>query len=190
MRGSIGVTIGIAVAIALAGCSGTAGTPATTSSTGSAQAASTPSAEAAPSSTAPGAEATATPAPTDAPVVVEELGRGAQDATVDLEVDGPVQVAFRRITLKPGAGTGPHCHDGQLMAVVEQGVFTHYAPIYPGGVHVYTVGDSIVEGAHYVHQGTNEGTDDVVLLVTYVIAAGDPLAETDLSHCDPVSPAE
>jgi quercetin dioxygenase-like cupin family protein len=128
----------------------------------------------APASTAPA---------TDTPVVVEELGRGEQPAGVDVEVDGPVEVAFRRITLKPGAGTGKHCHDGQLIAVVEQGEFTHYAPVYPDGVHVYEAGDSIVEGAHYVHEGKNEGTEDVVLLVTYVIADGDPLAETDLSKC-------
>lgn len=131
--------------------------------------------------------ATSAPTPaaqaTDAPVVVEELGRGEQPAGVDVEVDGPVEVAFRRITLKPGAGTGKHCHDGQLIAVVEQGVFTHYAPVYPDGVHVYEAGDSIVEGAHYVHEGKNEGTEDVVLLVTYVIADGDPLAETDLTKC-------
>jgi quercetin dioxygenase-like cupin family protein len=135
-----------------------------------------------------------TPSPsalaTDAPVVVEELGKGEQDAAVDVEVAGPTQVAFRRITIHPGAGTGKHCHDGQLIAVVEQGTFTHYAPAYPGGVHVYQAGDSIVEGAHYVHEGKNEGTDDVVLLVTYVIPEGDPLSETDLTKCDPESAPE
>jgi quercetin dioxygenase-like cupin family protein len=66
---------------------------------------------------------------------------------------------------------------------VEKGRLTHYAPIYPGGVHVYSAGDTIVEGPHYVHEGKNEGTEDVVLLVTYVIAQGKPLAETDLSQC-------
>jgi quercetin dioxygenase-like cupin family protein len=68
--------------------------------------------------------------------------------------------------------------------VVEQGVFTHYAPVYPDGVRVYEAGDAIVEGAHYVHQGVNEGTEDVVLLVTYVIEEGQPLAQTDLALCD------
>jgi len=136
------------------------------------------------SAAAPGTAAPTAPA-TDAPVVVEELGRGEQEASVDVEVAGPTQVAFRRITLKPGAGTGLHCHDGQLIAVVEQGTLTHYAPIYPGGVHVYQAGDSIIEGPGYVHEGKNEGSENVVLLVTYVIPDGDPLAETDLTHCDP-----
>lgn len=62
---------------------------------------------------------------------------------------------------------------------------THYAPVYPGGVHVYQAGDTVLEGARYVHQGKNEGTEDVALLVTYVIAQGKPLAQTDLTRCDP-----
>ena len=120
-----------------------------------------------------------------APVTAVDLAAGTQDDGVDVEVAGPTQVAFREITLKPGGGTGLHCHYGQLIAVVESGVFTHYAPIYPTGKHVYTAGDSLVEGAHYVHEGKNEGTEDVVLTVTYVIPEGEPLAETDLANCDP-----
>ncbi|MCS5719982.1 cupin domain-containing protein [Herbiconiux sp. CPCC 205763] len=163
----------------------------------SAGCAATPTASvASPSSSADAITPAASPTPTasapatDAPVVVEELGKGEQDAAVDVEVAGPTQVAFRRITIHPGAGTGKHCHDGQLIAVVEQGALTHYAPVYPGGVHVYQTGDSIVEGPHYVHEGKNEGDSDVVLLVTYVIPEGDPLAETDLTKCDPESAPE
>jgi quercetin dioxygenase-like cupin family protein len=136
------------------------------------------------SSAAPTASVSSTAAATPQPVVVEELGKGDQDAPVDVDVAGPAQVAFRKITIKPGGGTGLHCHDGQLIAVVEKGVFSHYAPTYPTGEHTYVAGDSLVEGAHYVHEGKNEGTQDVVLLVTYIIPNGDPLAETDLSKCD------
>jgi quercetin dioxygenase-like cupin family protein len=128
--------------------------------------------------------AAATASASAAPIVVDELGKGEQPGAVDVEVSGPNQVVFRKITIKPGAGTGLHCHDGQLIAVVEKGVFTHYAPMYPGGVHTYVAGDSLVEGAGYVHEGKNLGTTDVVLLVTYIIPKGDPLAETDLSKCD------
>jgi quercetin dioxygenase-like cupin family protein len=138
--------------------------------------ASTPSADTA---------ASATPTASQAPVTAVELAAGTQDGSVDVEVTGPTQVAVKEITLAPGAGTGLHCHYGQLIAVVESGVFTHYAPIYPTGVHIYEAGDSLVEGAHYVHQGVNEGTEDVVLTVTYVIPQGEPLAETDLDNCDP-----
>jgi quercetin dioxygenase-like cupin family protein len=137
-----------------------------------------------PESTPVLSSATPTVKASAAPVVVDELGKGLQPSAVDVDVPGPTQVVFRKITIKPGAGTGLHCHDGQLIAVVEKGVFTHYAPVYPGGVHTYVAGDSLVEGAGYVHQGKNLGTTDVVLLVTYIIPQGDPLAETDLSKCD------
>ena len=136
----------------------------------------------------PGSGVTTATPPTSAsvpPVTVEELGKGEQTAPVDVEVGGPAQVVFRRITIRPGAGTGLHCHAGQLVAVVEKGELTHYAPVYPGGVHVYKAGDSIVEGARYIHEGKNLGTDDVVLLVTYVITEGQPLAQTDLTKCAP-----
>jgi hypothetical protein len=55
-------------------------------------------------------------------------------------------------------------------------------------VHVYEAGDTIVEGASYVHEGMNLSDDEVVLLVTYVTAEGKPLAETELANCDPIDP--
>jgi len=128
------------------------------------------------------------PAPAAAsasPVTVEELGAGETDAAVEVDVAGPVAVTYRRITIAPGAGTGLHCHYGQLIAIVESGEFTHRAPIYPDGVHVYEAGDSVIEGAAYVHEGVNEGDEDLVLLVTYVTEEGKPLAETDLANCAP-----
>lgn len=76
------------------------------------------------------------------------------------------------------------CSDGPtLVGVVHRGTLTHYADIYPGGVHVYEEGDAIVEGAGYVHEGVNEGDTDVVLWVAYVIPEGEPLAQTELAKC-------
>lgn len=121
-----------------------------------------------------------------APITAVDLAAGSQEAPVEVDVAGEdgVSVTFREITIAPGGGTGLHCHHGQLVAVVKQGALTHYADIYPGGVHVYVEGDSIIEGADYVHEGRNEGDTDVILWVTYIIAEGEPLAETDLSRCD------
>lgn len=118
-------------------------------------------------------------------VSVEEQGAGTRDAGIAVDLDGPVTVTFREITLEPGGTTGKHCHDGNLIAVVVQGELTHYAPIYRSGVHVYEAGDAILEGPGYVHEGVNEGTEPVILEVTYLIPEGDPLAETDLSLCYP-----
>jgi quercetin dioxygenase-like cupin family protein len=129
------------------------------------------------------------PAPAESsqpPVTAVDLAAGSQDDPVEVEVEGEdgVSVTFREITIAPGAGTGLHCHHGQLVAVVQQGELTHYADTHPDGVHVYRTGDSIIEGASYLHEGRNEGDVDVVLWVTYIIEEGEPLAETDLSRCD------
>lgn len=122
-----------------------------------------------------------------APVAAVDLAAGELEGPVEVEVapgeDGAVGVTFREITLAPGAGTGEHCHDGQLIAVVAEGELTHYAPTHPGGVRVYTEGEAIIEGPGYVHEGRNEGDVPVVLWVTYLIPEGDPLAETDLANC-------
>lgn len=125
-------------------------------------------------------------APAPPPVTAVDLAAGRQDAPVEVSVAGKdgVGVTFREITIAPGASTGEHCHHGQLVAVVKEGALTHYADVYPGGSHVYETGASIIEGAGYPHEGRNEGTEDVVLWVTYVIPEGKPLAEPDLANCD------
>jgi hypothetical protein len=38
-----------------------------------------------------------------------------------------------------------------------------------------------------VHQRKNEGSEDVVLLVTYLIAQGKPPAQTDPTKCVPLT---
>jgi quercetin dioxygenase-like cupin family protein len=131
--------------------------------------------------------AAGSPASTPAPVRAVDVAAGGQDEPVEVLVDGGaagVDVTFREITIEPGAGTGEHCHYGQLIAVVQEGALTHYSPTHPGGVRVYETGESIIEGPGYVHEGRNEGDDDVVLWVNYVTPDGDPLAETDLALCD------
>jgi quercetin dioxygenase-like cupin family protein len=122
-----------------------------------------------------------------APVRAVDLAAGEQVEPVEVRVDGGaagVDVTFREITIEPGAGTGEHCHYGQLIAVVKEGELTHYSDTHPGGVRVYETGESIIEGAGYPHEGVNEGDSNVILWVTYVIPDGKPLAETDLAHCD------
>jgi quercetin dioxygenase-like cupin family protein len=90
--------------------------------------------------------------------------------------DAGVQVAVHNVTVTPGSGTGEHCHHGQLIVVVEMGELTHYADVYPGGVHVYRAGDSVVESARYILEGVNEGTEDVGMAVTYITPRGQAAA--------------
>lgn len=132
------------------------------------------------------ASPSASPSASERSIEAVNVAEGTREGAVDVSVEGAegVSVTFREITIPPGESTGKHCHAGQLIGVVEQGDLTHYADIYPEGVHVYRTGDAIIEGAGYPHEGRNEGSTDVVLWVTYLIPEGEPLAETDLSHCE------
>ena len=120
------------------------------------------------------------------PVLAVDIVQGLQEQPVDVNVHGDqgVSVTFREITIAVGTGTGRHCHHGQLIAVVKQGEITQYSDIFPGGTRTFRAGDSIVEGAGYPHEARNEGTQDVVLMVTYVTPVGKPLFEEDLSLCE------
>ena len=120
----------------------------------------------------------------DTPVAVETLSEGEQSEPVDIAFTGVTDVNFSKIIIAPGAVTGPHCHYGNVIGLIEEGELTHYAPTHSGGVYVYGPGESLVEGSGYVHEGVNEGSTDVVLYVTYMTPDGRPLAEKDLSNCD------
>lgn len=120
------------------------------------------------------------------PIEATDHASGTQDEQVAVAVSGDdgVGVVFREIRIAPGASTGEHCHYGNLVAVVAEGELTHYGPVHPGGVQVYPAGESLIEGASYIHEGRNEGDEDVVLWVTYITPEGKPLAETDLTKCE------
>ncbi|MDV8003019.1 cupin domain-containing protein [Rhodococcus sp. IEGM 1408] len=132
-------------------------------------------------------QSAAPPAAEPEPVRVLDIAEGQQSEPFEVNVDGGtdgVQVVHRKVTVAPGAGTGRHCHHGQLFVVVEKGELTHYSATYLGGVHVYRAGDSVVEAARYVHEGVNEGSEDLVLTVTYITPEGKPLQERDLTKCE------
>ncbi|WP_424937479.1 MULTISPECIES: cupin domain-containing protein [Bacteria] len=129
----------------------------------------------------PDADTALTPSPPA--MAVKDLGVGVRQDSVGLEVEGPVSVTFREITIPPGGSTGMHCHHGSIVGLVKSGTLTHYAPVYPDGVHVYRAGDAIEEGPGYAHEGKNLDDEPLVLLATYVVPEGYPLAETDLGRC-------
>ncbi|OAV77963.1 cupin domain-containing protein [Dietzia sp. 111N12-1] len=120
------------------------------------------------------------------PFLAVDIVQGRQSRPVDLQVDGGddgVSVTFREITIEPGASTGEHCHYGSLIAVVKQGELTHYSDRHPDGPRIYRVGDSNIEEAGSIYESRNHGTEDMVLMATYVTPAGKELLENDLSKC-------
>lgn len=120
------------------------------------------------------------------PVLAVDIVQGLQEDPVEVAVAGEdgVAVTFREITISAGTGTTMHCNHGQLIGVVKQGQITHYSESFPGGSRTFRAGQAIVEDAKLPHEAFNEGTEDVVLMVTYVTPVGEPLVETDLSRCE------
>ncbi|OBK74520.1 cupin domain-containing protein [Mycobacterium sp. 1274761.0] len=112
---------------------------------------------------------------------------GTASATAPRDTDGTVlwqmsddgkDYIFREITIAPGGSTGWHSHDGQLFAVVKEGVLTHNrADCSVDGV--YVAGQSLAEkgGPDYVHIGRNLGPEPLVLQVLYVDPSGAPLSD-------------
>ncbi|WP_078843953.1 cupin domain-containing protein [Streptomyces albus] len=121
----------------------------------------------------PGSAASATPGTGVSGTVLTE---GRSGTTVKAVNRGPTDVTVREITIEPGGTTGWHHHTGPLIAVLKSGTLTR--TLADCSVEVSRAGDSFVEppGRHRPHTGRNLGTEPVVLYVTYVLPAGDPLA--------------
>jgi quercetin dioxygenase-like cupin family protein len=115
-------------------------------------------------------------APAGAGVRGDVLGRGSSPDAVVARTAGATDVIVREITIAPGASTGWHYHDGPLIAVVKSGTLTR--TLHDCSIQVTGAGGALVEpaGRELVHLGRNLGAEPLVLLVTYVLPAGQPLS--------------
>lgn len=113
------------------------------------------------------------------------LASGTLPDGVVIAGSGAVDVTVSEITIAPGGSTGWHYHDGQLIAVVRSGILTR--TLHDCSTMVIVAGGSFVEpaGRRRPHVGRNLGTEPVVLLVTYVLSAGQPLLQDvpEPQHC-------
>jgi quercetin dioxygenase-like cupin family protein len=102
------------------------------------------------------------------------LAEGASPDGIAVDNRGTTAVSVREITIAPGGSTGWHYHDGQLLAVVKSGTLTR--TLHDCSTEVTSAGASFVEpaGQDRPHIGENRGATPVVLLVTYVLPAGQP----------------
>ena len=102
------------------------------------------------------------------------LAKGTSPDGIVVESHGSTDVTVSEITIAPGGSTGWHYHDGQLIAVVKSGTLTR--TLHDCSTEVTRAGGSFVEpaGRQHTHVGRNLGTEPVVLLVTYVLPAGQP----------------
>jgi len=105
------------------------------------------------------------------------LAKGTSPDGVVVSSREKTDVTVREITIAPGGSTGWHYHDGQVIAVVKSGTLTR--TMHDCSTEVTPPGGSFVEpaGRQQTHVGRNLGTEPVVLLVTYVLPAGQQLSQ-------------
>lgn len=103
---------------------------------------------------------------------------GAQSIVLAEQTVGGQNYIISEITLAPGGSTGWHTHRNTVYGIVKSGVLTHYgADCRQDGVFGPEAALADPAGADHPHIGRNMGTEPVVLQVTYVVSAGDPLSD-------------
>jgi len=104
------------------------------------------------------------------------LAKGTSSDGIVVSSREKTDVAMLEITIPSGGSTGWHYHTGPLVAVVKSGTLTR--TLHDCSTAGTPPGGSFVEpaGQEHTHVGRNLGNDPVVLLVTYVLPAGQPLS--------------
>jgi len=84
------------------------------------------------------------------------------------------EITLLKITFKPGQSTGWHKHEFPVFAYVLQGELT--AEQEDGTLSRFTGNTSFAEVINTWHNGTNTGTEDLILIVTYLGEKGKRLS--------------
>jgi quercetin dioxygenase-like cupin family protein len=83
------------------------------------------------------------------------------------------QISVIRYTIKPGGVFGWHQHGGPLWATVVSGSLTVYHGDDPKcKAEVYPAGSVFMDPGNDTHNARNEGREDLVVLVTYMLPEG------------------
>ncbi len=132
----------------------------------------------------------ATPTGEPAPLTLEALGSAPSP-------DAPgMLLILLRATLAPGAGLPPHVHPGQFVIAVESGTAgyaivdeegvsgrgragtpTATESITPGPEVLLGPGEWIIEEPGIVHTARNAGEEPLVLLISGLVTADEPLVQ-------------
>ena len=95
------------------------------------------------------------------------------DWKVQLRTKGMTDVTTVENTVVPGGSFGWHSHPGPSIIIVKSGTITFYHGDDPTcAPHAYHAGQALVDAGNDVHIGRNEGTVDVVVIVTRLLPAG------------------
>lgn len=102
-------------------------------------------------------------------VIVEKLLQTSTTVTgqkFEYPMNSSPEVSMYKITLPAGKETGWHKHDVPVFAYVVKGTIT--VEIEGGKKFTYTPNSTIAEVINTMHNGSNLGKEDVVLIATYI----------------------
>jgi len=84
------------------------------------------------------------------------------------------QVSILKITIEPGKSTGWHKHEIPVFAYILSGTLT--VELENNKTIEYCANTSFSEVIHTLHNGTNKGTENVVLIAFFAGVKGKPLS--------------
>lgn len=95
------------------------------------------------------------------------------DWKMDLRTKGDSDVIVTESRVVPGGNFGWHSHPGPSLSIVKAGTLTFYRGDDPTCTPtVYQTGDVLIDPGGAVHIGRNEGSVDLVLVVTRIVPHG------------------
>jgi quercetin dioxygenase-like cupin family protein len=90
-----------------------------------------------------------------------------------LRTKGKTDIAVVENRVAPGGSFGWHSHPGPSIIIVKQGAITFYGADDPTCTpQVYREGDAFIDQGTDVHIGINNGTEDLVVIVTRFLPDG------------------
>jgi quercetin dioxygenase-like cupin family protein len=94
---------------------------------------------------------------------------------IELETKGQSNVSVTENRVAPGGHFGWHSHPGPSLVLVKSGTSTFYRGDDPTCTpQVYPAGSAYIDPGGTVHIARNEGTVELVLIVTRIIPEGAP----------------
>jgi quercetin dioxygenase-like cupin family protein len=109
------------------------------------------------------------------------------DWKVHIDTKGLSTLAFTENTVAPGGHFGWHSHPGPSLVIVKSGTSTFYRGDDPDCTpQVHPAGTAYVDPGGVVHIARNEGSQELVLLVTRLtpVGAAPRIDEPDPGNCD------
>ncbi|MDQ3066807.1 MAG: cupin domain-containing protein [Actinomycetota bacterium] len=95
------------------------------------------------------------------------------DWKVKIDTEGPSTLAVTENRVAPGGHFGWHSHPGPSLVIVKSGTSTFYSGDDPDCTpQVHPAGTAYVDPGGVVHIARNEGTVDLVVIVTRLVPAG------------------